>query len=47
VGARVFGDLKDPQSQVSLLIENNPTIELREELGTKPSVLYIPPKEGL
>lgn len=47
VGARVFGDLKDPQSQVSILIKNNPTVELREELGTKPSVLYIPPKEGL
>jgi Fe-S-cluster-containing dehydrogenase component len=47
VGARVFGDLKNPESQVSLLIKNNPTIELREELGTKPSVLYIPPKEGL
>jgi Fe-S-cluster-containing dehydrogenase component len=47
VGARVFGDLKDANSQVSRLIKTNPTIELREELGTKPSVLYIPPKEGL
>jgi phenylacetyl-CoA:acceptor oxidoreductase subunit 1 len=47
VGARVFGDMKNPDSQVSILIKNNPTIELREELGTKPSVLYIPPAEGL
>lgn len=47
VGARVFGDLKDPQSHVSLLIKNNPTVILREELGTQPSVLYIPPREGL
>ena len=47
VGARAFGDLKDPNSQVSYLIENNATLVLREELGTKPSVYYLPPKEGL
>ncbi len=47
VGARTFGDLNDPNSKVSLLIRNNPTIVLREDLGTRPSVFYIPPKEGL
>jgi Fe-S-cluster-containing dehydrogenase component len=47
VGARIFGDLKDPESPVSLAIKSNPTILLREELGTQPSVYYIPPKEGL
>lgn len=47
VEARVFGDLKDPESEVSVMIKDNPTIVLREELGTQPSVLYIPPKEGL
>lgn len=47
VGARVFGDLKDANSEISKVVKNNATIELREELGTKPSVLYIPPKEGL
>jgi Fe-S-cluster-containing dehydrogenase component len=47
VGARSFGDLLDPESNVSLLIANNPTIRLREELGTESSVYYLPPKEGL
>ncbi len=47
VGARVFGDLKNPESQISKVLEENPTIRLREELGTNPSVYYIPPKEGL
>jgi Fe-S-cluster-containing dehydrogenase component len=47
VGARAFGDLNDPHSPVSLLIENNPTLRLRAELGTEPSVYYVPPKEGV
>jgi phenylacetyl-CoA:acceptor oxidoreductase subunit 1 len=47
VKARTFGNLKDPKSDVSLLIAANPAFVLREELGTEPSVYYIPPKEGL
>ncbi len=47
VGARVFGDLNDPDSKISRTIAANPTLRLREELGTEPSVYYIPPKEGL
>lgn len=47
VGARVFGNLKDPHSNISKMLEANPTIRLREELGAEPSVYYIPPKEGL
>ena len=47
VGARIFGDLKDPQGHLSQVIGNNSTLRLREELGTAPSVYYIPPKEGL
>jgi molybdopterin-containing oxidoreductase family iron-sulfur binding subunit len=43
----VFGDLKNPESSISKVLEENPTIRLREELGTEPSVYYIPPKEGL
>jgi Fe-S-cluster-containing dehydrogenase component len=47
VDARVFGDLNDPGSDIRYLIDNNPTIRLREDLGTEASVYYIPPKEGL
>ena len=47
VKARTFGDLKDPNSEISKIISENPAFVLREELGTEPSVYYIPPKEGL
>jgi phenylacetyl-CoA:acceptor oxidoreductase subunit 1 len=47
VNARVFGDLKDPESRVAQLIESSATFRLREELGTRPGVYYIPPKEGV
>lgn len=47
VGARTFGNLKDADSKVSQLIASNPTLRLREELGTEASVYYIPPKEGI
>lgn len=46
VEARVFGDLKDPNSRVSRLIEELPTFRLREDLGTEPNVYYVPP-EGM
>jgi Fe-S-cluster-containing dehydrogenase component len=47
VGARTFGNLKDPNSRASQLIASNPTLRLRDELGTETSVYYIPPKEGM
>lgn len=43
VEARFFGDLNDPESTVSQILASRPTIRLREELGTEPSVYYIPP----
>ena len=46
VGARVFGDRNDPQSEVSQIIASTPTFRLREELGTEPNVYYIP-AEGM
>ena len=45
--ARFFGDLNDPDSTVSQLIREHPTIRLREELGTSPRVYYILPAGGL
>jgi len=47
VGARVFGDLNNPNSKISQAIETEATIRLREELGTEPGVYYVIPKEGL
>lgn len=46
VHARHFGDINDPNSNVSRIIATTPTLRLREDLGTDPSVYYIPP-EGL
>jgi molybdopterin-containing oxidoreductase family iron-sulfur binding subunit len=45
VGARVFGDLNDEDSQVSQLLADNPSYRLREDLGTGPRVYYLPARE--
>ena len=43
--ARVFGDLNDPASPISIALANATTIiRLREELSTEPRVYYIPPQ---
>jgi tetrathionate reductase subunit B len=39
--ARIFGDLNDPNSEVSRVIAKNPVTVLRKEMGTKPNVFYI------
>jgi phenylacetyl-CoA:acceptor oxidoreductase subunit 1 len=41
-GARLFGNLNDPESNVSLALKNNPHYRLREELGTGTRIYYLP-----
>jgi Fe-S-cluster-containing dehydrogenase component len=45
-GARKFGNLNDPDSEVARMIASMPVFRLREELGTEPNVFYIP-AEGM
>lgn len=45
VGARVFGDRKDPQSPVSRFMQTNDTFILREDWGTQPHVHYVRPQK--
>ena len=40
--ARVFGDLNNPESGASQLLERYPAYRLREDLGTGPRVYYLP-----
>lgn len=40
-GARYFGDINDPKSEVSRLLAKNPVQVLKPELGTDPQVYYI------
>jgi molybdopterin-containing oxidoreductase family iron-sulfur binding subunit len=40
-GAIIFGDLKDPHSEVRKVLHNNFTIRRKQNLGTEPCVYYI------
>jgi molybdopterin-containing oxidoreductase family iron-sulfur binding subunit len=41
-GARVFGDLSDPNSEVSRVVNQEGARQLLEDLGTDPNVFYVP-----
>jgi len=43
-GARVFGDLNDPESRPNQLTRAREGFVLLEDLGTKPSIRYLPPR---
>ncbi len=40
-GARVFGNLLDPESEIRYVIDNKRVFVLKEELGTKPQFFYF------
>ncbi len=45
VNARVFGDLNDPESPISIFLAENDTFRLREDFGTEPKVHYVRPEK--
>lgn len=44
--ARHFGDLGDPDSDISILVRERGGVELMPELGYKPVNRYLPPRPG-
>ena len=42
--ARYFGDLDDPESEISILIRRERGFQLNPEFGTDPSCYYLPPR---
>jgi phenylacetyl-CoA:acceptor oxidoreductase subunit 1 len=42
--ARYFGDLDDPESEISILIRRERGFQLNPEFGTNPSCYYLPPR---
>lgn len=47
VGARVFGDLRDPQSQVRKILAEKRISVLKPDLGTEPKVYYVGLEKGV
>jgi Fe-S-cluster-containing dehydrogenase component len=41
VSARHFGDFNNPESEVSLLLENERVLRIRENLGSQPKLYYF------
>ncbi|PIU31557.1 MAG: 4Fe-4S ferredoxin, partial [Syntrophobacteraceae bacterium CG07_land_8_20_14_0_80_61_8] len=45
--ARIFGDLNDPDSEVSRYMQSHSTQRLRADLDTRPKVHYVHADENL
>ena len=45
VGARHYGDLADPESKVSKLVQERGGYDLMAEMGYKPTNKYLPPRK--
>ncbi len=43
--ARFFGDLDDPHSEITQVIQRKAGVQLHPDLGTKPKVYYLLPKD--
>jgi Fe-S-cluster-containing dehydrogenase component len=41
--SRIFGDINDPNSEVSRLVARHKTVVLKPDKGTRPQVYYIKP----
>ena len=41
VGARKFGNLKDPNSEVAQIVASRRGFRLKEELGNEPMIWYV------
>jgi len=44
VGARIFGDVNNPESPISVYLKQNDTFRIREDFGTEPKVHYVRPE---
>lgn len=45
-GARIIGDINDPDSEISRLLAKNKVTVLKREKGTQPNVFYIAEKQA-
>ena len=45
VGARVFGNVLDPESPITKFLQEHETFRLREDWGTEPKVHYVHPQK--
>jgi Fe-S-cluster-containing dehydrogenase component len=46
-GARLFGDLDNPDDPVAKLVNEGEAIALYPAMGTKPKLFFVPPKKSL